>query len=150
MIAANFYKKIQKVIPIACVDIVVKNSRGEFLLLKRKNRPAKDKWWFPGGRIKKGESLEKTAIRKIKEETGLKVALKKILGVDQTIFQRGIFGGSVHNINIVFLAEARRKPKLILDKQSSNYKWFNKVYPTWHPYVRKFLKLSGFKYDRSH
>lgn len=145
MISAAFYRKIQKVLPIACVDIVVKNSKKEFLLLKRKSRPAKGDWWFPGGRIQKGETLERAALRKIKEETGLRVAFKKILGADETIFKKGIFGRSVHTVNIVFLAEMARQSKLVIDQQSIDYKWFNKIHSAWHPYVKKFLKEAGFK-----
>lgn len=145
MIPKSLYKKIQKVLPIPCVDIVIKNDEDEFLMLKRKNRPVKNKWWFVGGRIEKGEILEEAALRKVKEETELDVSLKKILGVDQTFFKKGFFGQSVQTVNIVFLAKTKGKPKIKLDNQSSGYKWFNKINPNWHTYLKKFLKLSGFK-----
>jgi colanic acid biosynthesis protein WcaH len=145
MIEQNLYKKIQEVVPIACVDIIVKDSEGKFLLLKRKNEPAKGKWWFVGGRIKKGETLEKAAIRKVKEETELKIISKKILGVDQTIFKKGVFGVSTHTINVIFLAQIKGRYKLKLDNQTSNYKWFKHINPHWHPYIKKFLELSDSK-----
>lgn len=142
MIEKKLYKKIQEVLPICCVDLVIRNNKGEFLLLKRKNKPAKGEWWFVGGRIEKGETVEKAALRKAKEEAGLAVALKGILGVGDTIFQRGFFGKSAHTINITFLALAKTK-KVKIDDQSNCYKWFKKIDKKFNPYVKKFLSANS-------
>lgn len=49
-------------------------EKGKVLLDKH----GKDKFWkFPGGRIKKGESLEQCAIKRAKEELGIYVELIK-------------------------------------------------------------------------
>ena len=49
-------------------------EKGRVLLDKH----GKDKFWkFPGGRIKKGESLEQCAIKRVKEELGINVKLFK-------------------------------------------------------------------------
>src|SRR3989339_1730756 len=117
MIEEKLYKKIQEVLPICCVDVVILNKNKEFLLLKRKNEPAKDQWWVPGGRIKKGEKTEKAVLRKVKEETGLNIKIKKMLGVKETIFKKGFFGNSVHTLNIIFLAKAKSN-KVKMDFQN--------------------------------
>jgi len=145
MIKQSLYKKIQEVLPICCVDLVIKNSQGEFLLVKRKNRPAKGQWWVVGGRVKKGERLEKAVLRKAKEETGLDVVLKKQLGAKETIFRKGPFGKNVHTINIIFLVKTKGKKKIKLDSQSADFKWFKKINPIWHSYVKGVLRLAGFK-----
>lgn len=145
MIEQNLYKKIQELLPICCVDLVIKNKEGEFLLIKRKNQPAKGQWWIAGGRIKKGEKLEKAALRKAKEETGLDVILEKQLGAKGTIFNKGVFGKKVHTINIIFLAQAKGKKKVKLDSQSADFQWFKKINPNWHSYLKKVLKSAGFK-----
>ncbi|MCV5153638.1 GDP-mannose mannosyl hydrolase, partial [Escherichia coli] len=44
--------------PLVCLDFIVENSRGEFLLGKRTNRPAQGYWFVPGGRVQKDETLE--------------------------------------------------------------------------------------------
>lgn len=142
MIPANLYKKIQTVLPIACVDLVIKNSRGEFLLGKRENRPAKGQWFFIGGRVNKGETLHQAVLRKAKEELGIGVKIIRMLGADQTIFDDGPLGVGVHSINIVFLVAPKKKSNISLDAQHSNVRWFNKVEKTWHPYVKSFLKLA--------
>lgn len=35
--------------PLVSLDFIVENSRGEFLLGKRTNRPAQGYWFVPGG-----------------------------------------------------------------------------------------------------
>ena len=71
-IPENLYRKIHKVLPLICTDVVVVGGQRKkfFLLVKRKNKPEKGKWWFPGGRIYKNELLKDAAVRKVREETG--------------------------------------------------------------------------------
>ena len=45
----------------------------ETLLLLRDNEPEKDNWWFPGGRVIKGETLENAVIRKDKRGDGFRM-----------------------------------------------------------------------------
>jgi len=142
LIPKNLYKKIHEAMPIACVDIVI-ISDNKFLLVKRKNKPAQGLWWLPGGRILRNETIQDTVTRKAKEETGLKVKIVKCLGVDETIFPDGPFGSSTHTINVVFLVKPLSPVMNIkLDEQSDESKWFSKIEKNWHPYVKKFLKLS--------
>ena len=155
MIPASLYKKIQTVLPIACVDLVVKNSQGEFLLGKRENRPAKGQWFLIGGRIQKGETLKQAALRKAKEELGIEVVVTKMLGAGETIWNDGPLGVPVHNINVVFLVKPKKKSQISFDSQHSNITWFSaeggsasggkKVSPKLHPYVKHFLKLANQK-----
>lgn len=128
--------------PIPCVDIVIKQN-GKILMGKRTNKPVKGFWWFPGGRINKGETLEEAAIRKIKQEIGIDVKKVKQLGVEETIFKNdGPFGWTTHTINIVFLVEFKKDEKIILDEQHSEFKWFLKIEKDFHSYLKKFIKLA--------
>ncbi len=45
-------------------------SDGKVLLFFRKDKPAAKIWWWPGGRMFRGETFEDTALRKIRDETG--------------------------------------------------------------------------------
>ena len=49
--------------PLVSLDFVVTNPQGEWLLGQRVNRPAQGSWFEPGGRMRKGESLEAAARR---------------------------------------------------------------------------------------
>lgn len=56
--------------PLISIDLVVKNTQGQFLLGWRKNRPAKNFWFVPGGRILKNEPLEEAFVRLAQTELG--------------------------------------------------------------------------------
>ena len=63
------------------VDIFIYNDNNEFILIKRKNDPFKDRWALPGGFVDYGEKVEDAAIREAKEETSIDVELEKLLNV---------------------------------------------------------------------
>ena len=120
----KLYKQFAENFPIICVDgIIVKD--GLYLLVQRKNEPLKGEWWVPGGRIYKGETLEKGFRRKVKEETGLDVRVIVRVGFYEEQFKKNDLGiDSKHTISVVFVAtpiDATQDIKL--DKQSSDYKW---------------------------
>ena len=41
MIPEDLYKQILSVMPIICVDVVIRNDKGQYLLVQRKNEPLK-------------------------------------------------------------------------------------------------------------
>ena len=53
---------------------------GRYLLVRRANPPAADLYAFPGGRAEIGETPAETALRELKEETG-------ITGSDAVLFE---------------------------------------------------------------
>ena len=68
------YRKIVKYMPIPSVEAIIVKD-GKLLFLRRKNSPAKGQWWFPGGRIRKGETIEEALFREVKDETELTVTI---------------------------------------------------------------------------
>lgn len=131
--------------PIPCVDAVIV-SGGRFLLSKRKNHPAKGKWWFIGGRVLKGEALEQAVVRKVRDEAGIRrVKVTEFIMNTETIFKTSAQGGSSHTINSVFLAEVPAKTAIRPDETLAELAWFSRIDPHWDAYVRKVLKRAGFK-----
>ena len=51
-------------------------DRGNLLLVSTRST---GKWWFPGGRREAGESAEAAAVREVREETGVDVAVDGVL-----------------------------------------------------------------------
>jgi len=122
-----------------------------FLLIKRRENPAKNKWWFPGGRVLFNENLQSVVKRKLKEELGIKGTKKiEFLGVGETKFKRGKFGKPVHTINNVFLVEIEKKESKNIEicPTSTRYKWFNKIQGGFHPYIKTFITKSKKINDR--
>jgi ADP-ribose pyrophosphatase YjhB (NUDIX family) len=60
------------------VAVVIVNSQQEILLQMRQDTRS---WGFPGGFMELGESLEETAKREIKEETGLTIENLRLFNV---------------------------------------------------------------------
>jgi colanic acid biosynthesis protein WcaH len=123
------YKKIVEVLPILCVDVIIKNRMGEYLLIKRANEPLKDQWWVIGGRVLKGESLEQAAKRKVYEEVGLKIDDVKSMGYYEDAFETNPFGltETLHSISVVFSTTIDINRRVTLDYQSSDWKYSNEL-----------------------
>jgi 8-oxo-dGTP diphosphatase len=62
-------------------DIIIEYEDGSIVLIKRKHDPYKGHWAIPGGILEGNETIEETAVREAKEETGLDVKLTGIVGV---------------------------------------------------------------------
>lgn len=52
---------------------------GKFLLIQEKRKRIYGKWNFPGGRQDPDETIEETAVREAKEESGYEVKIIKLL-----------------------------------------------------------------------
>jgi len=149
LIPLSIYKKILAEMPIATVDLLVETSGG-FLVVKRKNQPAKDGWWIPGGRIKKWESVEQAAVRKAKEEMSIDAKVVRFIGVYDLRFPEGPFGiKNLHNIDFAFLMKPTkpwRGPSLG-SGHCDYYEWkyFRKIDRSWDPQLVRILKDAGLK-----
>jgi len=59
---------------------IIEFPQDMILLIKRDTLPFKGYWALPGGRAEQGETVERTIIREVKEETGLDVAIVRKIG----------------------------------------------------------------------
>lgn len=138
----NLYNNIRKVIPTVCVDLIVLNEENNFLLVRRKESPAKGDWWFPGGRIFKNETISNTVKRKGIEEIGLKLEIKKIISVEESIFNDE--NQNIHTVNLVVSTKVLSKTEITLDNSSSEYRWFPKIDNSLHKCIKGPLEKLGF------
>jgi len=92
------------------------------LLVKRNNEPAKDQWWFPGGRVLHGELRSVEAKRKLKEECGIIINdVDEWKTIDIFLFDNQN-GYATHAISTIFLVSIKQS-EICLDNQSSNFAW---------------------------
>ena len=68
--------KAKSIVPAA--SAIVTNDDGNILLQRRTDNGL---WGLPGGAMEIGESIGETIVREVKEETGLEVVPKSIVGV---------------------------------------------------------------------
>jgi len=131
-IPLTLYELIIDSIPIPSVEAII--SKGNSLLfLRRKNSPAKGQWWFPGGRIRKGETLEEALYREVKEETGLEVIESKFINVYSRIFAER------HDITIVYVCKCKGD-NIVLNDEHSEYKYFKRYPKSIHPYLIQVIR----------
>lgn len=108
------------------------------LLLKRKNQPAKEQWWFAGGRMHKGENFKETLHREVKEETGLQINTYNFIGVYSRIFPER------HDITIAYLCRCK-EGIITLNNEHSMYKLFKNTPTKLHPYLLETIRDSCWK-----
>lgn len=66
--------------PVPAVAVILM-QQSQILLVKRKFAPHAGDWSLPAGFVEWGEGPEETAVRELKEETGLDVVVRGIYGV---------------------------------------------------------------------
>jgi colanic acid biosynthesis protein WcaH len=133
-IPSTLYNQITKCLPIVSVEAVIVVGQS-LLLLRRCNEPALGQWWFPGGRIKKGESLEEALHREVKEETGLELTDYKLINVYSRVFPER------HDITIVYVCKCKES-QIVLNKEHSEFKLFKKANKDFHPFILQTIKDS--------
>lgn len=68
---------------VPCAGAVIHDEAGRLLLIRRGRPPGAGLWSVPGGRVETGETVEAAVARETLEETGLRVAVGRRLGVVQ-------------------------------------------------------------------
>lgn len=102
------------------VKILLKNSKGEYLLMRRspEKYPETQRWDIPGGRIHPGSPLFENLSREVSEETGLAIASPPRLIAAQDILK--VPGR--HVVRLTYVGEARGTPHL--SEEHTEYGWF--------------------------
>jgi len=104
--------------PVLTADgIILKNNK--ILLVKRIPYPFSGFWSLPGGHVEYGERVETAMKREMKEELGITVKIKKLIG----IYSDPKRDPRYHTVTAIYLLE-KIKGKIKLDWESSEYRFF--------------------------
>jgi colanic acid biosynthesis protein WcaH len=127
---ADFAKVITNT-PLVSIDLILENEKGEYLLGKRLNRPAKGYWFVPGGRIQKNESLADAFSRLSNDELGaiLNISDAVCIGAFDHFYEDNVFGKdfSTHYVAIGYVLKVSESQlELPLDEQHEQYRWLSK------------------------
>ena len=86
---------------VVTADVIIRYPDGGIILIKRGKEPFRGSWALPGGILEEGETIEQCAVREAKEETGVSVSLRKLVGV----FSEPGRDPRGHYVSIAFLAD---------------------------------------------
>lgn len=106
MLSSDEFRDVVERTVLCAIDLVVRSPRGKVLLGLRKNSPAQDYWFVPGGRIHKGERLDEALRRVSAEEIGLvlRTADVRLLGLFDHIYEDNAFGAPGFGTQYVVIA----------------------------------------------
>jgi 8-oxo-dGTP diphosphatase len=115
---AHITKKEAGVLPVV-ITAIIKND--QILLLKRKKKPYQNYWALPGGKLKMEESLEESAVREAKEETGLDCEFSHLASI---VHERVKEDEKYKYAFILFLAVVNPKSEDIKESDEGRLEWF--------------------------
>ena len=141
--------------PLISIDLVVKNSEDKILLGQRVNKPAKNSWFVPGGRIYKDETIQDAFKRITKDEIEktYDISNASFKGVYQHFYDDNVFNDNFSTHYIVLGFELVIKEELSLGTvQHEKYKWFDEdvllASTEVYSYVKDYFKKEkGIKND---
>lgn len=140
MIEQSLWVKIHQNMPILCLDVIVVKDH-KVLLVKRDKEPAKNYWWFPGGRLQRDEEFKDAAHRLLRVETGLSASRFKQLGLTNMVFKEDPFGHGkgTHTPTIIMQAETCFG-EVEVDKNHTGFIWWDGKNPPGklHPHVSRW------------
>jgi colanic acid biosynthesis protein WcaH len=115
--------------PLIAIDLIISNVDEEVLLGLRKNEPAKDSYFVPGGMILKGERLAEAFARLMKNETDHAASLDdaRLIGVFEHFYESNRSGNAGYGTHYVVLGYHYRWPAAVVpqpDDQHSELRWW--------------------------
>lgn len=114
--------------PLVSIDLVITDHAGRILMGRRLNEPAKGKWFVPGGRIYKRESLDEAFERICRTEIGQAFSRTdaRLIGVFTHQYDTNFLGAPGVTTHYVVLAYELRLAENLrpqVDTQHSKFKW---------------------------
>jgi colanic acid biosynthesis protein WcaH len=110
------------------------------LLIKRDLPPAKGEYFFPGGRIMRGESFVGAARRIAKAEVGLDVINLQQIGTGNLFFKEDPFdhGKGTHTVSFVYKCVIPENQTPKLDSNHKDFIWWDGTSGNYHLYIMNF------------
>jgi ADP-ribose pyrophosphatase YjhB (NUDIX family) len=106
--------------PKPTVSVLAENAAGELLLGRRAIPPFRHMWDTPGGFMEDGEAPEATALRELREETGLTAEVIELLGA-----WRDTYGdGGASTVNLFYRVRIRGSDDATAASDVAQLRWF--------------------------
>lgn len=148
LLSADTFSTVVAHAPLVSIDLIVEDADRRILLGRRRNEPAKDYWFVPGGRIRKHETLDAAFLRLTKEELGMSLRRSEasLQGIYEHFYDSDFSGASNRSTHYVVLAyrlRLQRHAMPLPPQQHSEYQWVdeNRIadLPSVHPYTQAYF-----------
>lgn len=121
------FLKVIEAVPFVSIDLVIRNEHDEVLLGYRRNRPAQNAWFVPGGRIRKNERTQDALQRIARTELGIDAPKGKLIGVFDHLYEDNFFaepGIGTHYVVCAYSIAIPSGTQFTSDDQHSELKWW--------------------------
>lgn len=142
-------------LPLVSIDLIVRcKESGRYLFGWRRNRPAANHWFVPGGRVQKNESIDDAFARLVKAELGFDESRStaKWLGLYEHFYDDYVFGEGVstHYVVLAYSIFVEKTRLKLPREQHSDYSWMSeeqiRTSDRVHPYCKAYLNCSDLSY----
>jgi len=143
------FEHVIRFTPLVSIDIIVRSKDGQILLGRRKNEPALNSFFVPGGRITKNETLAMAFKRITVAELGVEMELSqaRFIGVYEHIYQENVFekdGFGTHYVVLAYELILSETPGSLPTQQHEDYVWKNEReildWPGVHEYTKAYFR----------
>jgi len=116
------YQNILKMMPVFCVDFLIK-CKDKYLLIKRTQEPVKDVYWVIGGRMQFKETVNDLASRVQIREIGRFLGIGKTIGFSNYFFPDVFEARATHTPTLLQLVEVNQMFDPTFDDTGSDHIW---------------------------
>lgn len=120
------YKKIINLMPIFCIDFLIRKDE-DFLLIKRLEEPLKEEFWLPGGRLRIFESIEEASERIQIKEIGRHFPDINFVAFSNYFFKKTISSRALHTPTLLFEVVVKDYFEPVIDSFHSDYRWSKRL-----------------------
>lgn len=118
--------------PLVSIDLLVTRPDGSLLVGWRANRPAREHWFVPGGRIRKNETRARAFARLTEGELGQSFSLEAcpLVGVYEHLYDDNTFGDVGYGTHYVVLGHRVAVPRTFApraDEQHNAWRWMTRA-----------------------
>jgi colanic acid biosynthesis protein WcaH len=114
--------------PLVSIDLVLHNEHNEVLLGLRRNRPAQNYWFVPGGRIRKNEAIQTALTRIARTELSIVPDKGRLLGAFDHFYKDNYFAlpdVTTHYVVLAYEITLPGNTAITGDDQHTQFKWWS-------------------------
>ncbi|HWH69816.1 MAG TPA: GDP-mannose mannosyl hydrolase [Candidatus Sulfotelmatobacter sp.] len=122
------FESVVRLTPLIAIDLIVRSPEGRILVGRRKNEPARNTLFVPGGRITKNETKAAAFRRLTREELGVEIGIEeaRFIGAYEHFYATNRLGKPGFGTHYIVLAYALNRSvpaEALPNDQHGEYVW---------------------------